>query len=268
VSKKANDPDIEFGSSVMSLKDPISTLRIKTPCRSMICTHNQCFDAESFLMLQEQAPTWICPICNKTISFNGLAVDQYVQEILSKVKNVDQVTIEASGEWSTDKAKTPPRHGPQDDSDDDDVIEVSDYRVSAIKDEAALTPTSLSTPPLPSREASTVPRSGTKRTAEVVDLTLSDDDEAPRPVKKVYRTPSSIPDPSRRYQLPPAGHASAENARISPLRALPPSSRSDRTPPAAFSERTQYTPYPRYPLPPRPSYPRPGSNHSIYSSSP
>jgi E3 SUMO-protein ligase PIAS1 len=248
VSKKANDPDIEFGSSVMSLKDPISTLRIKTPCRSMICTHNQCFDAESFLMLQEQAPTWICPICNKTISFNGLAVDQYVQEILSKVKNADQVTIEASGEWSTNKAKTPPRHGPQDDS-DDDVIEVSDYRVSAIKDEAALTPTSLSTPPLPSREASTVPRSGTKRTAEVVDLTLSDDDEPPRPVKKVYRTPSSIPDPS-------------------PLRALPPSSRSDRTPPAAFSERTQYAPYPRYPLPPRPSYPRPGSNHSIYSSSP
>src|SRR5690242_10495186 len=69
---KAADPDIEVGSSVMSLKDPISTLRISIPCRSTICTHNQCFDAESFLQLQEQAPTWICPICSKTVHFNGL----------------------------------------------------------------------------------------------------------------------------------------------------------------------------------------------------
>jgi E3 SUMO-protein ligase PIAS1 len=268
VSKKANDPDIEFGSSVMSLKDPISTLRIKTPCRSMICTHNQCFDAESFLLLQEQAPTWTCPICSKIISFNGLAVDQYVQEILSKVKNADQVTIEASGEWSLDKTATPPRNGPQDDS-DDDLIEILDYRVATIKEEATLTPTSLSTPPLPSRETSTVPRSGNKRTAEVVDLTLSDDDEPPRPAKKVaYRTPSSIPDPSHRYQLPPIGHASAENARIPPFRTLPQSSRSDRTPPPTTSpDRPQYTAYPRYPPPARPNYPRPGSHHSIYSSS-
>jgi E3 SUMO-protein ligase PIAS1 len=76
VRKKANDPDIVVGSSLMSLKDPISTLRIAIPVRSTICTHNQCFDAESFLQLQEQAPTWQCPICNKTISFDGLAVDE------------------------------------------------------------------------------------------------------------------------------------------------------------------------------------------------
>jgi len=76
VRKKANDPDIVVGSSLMSLKDPISTLRIAIPVRSTICTHNQCFDAESFLQLQEQAPTWQCPICNKTISFEGLAVDE------------------------------------------------------------------------------------------------------------------------------------------------------------------------------------------------
>src|SRR4051794_34479608 len=103
VMKKANDPDIEVGSSVMSLKDPISTLRMNTPCRSTVCAHNQCFDAESFLQLQEQAPTWTCPICNKTISYEGLAVDQYVEEILNKARNADQVTIEPNGEWLTDK---------------------------------------------------------------------------------------------------------------------------------------------------------------------
>lgn len=73
---KANDSDIVATSIVMSLKDPISTLRIDTPCRSTICKHNQCFDAMSFLQLQEQAPTWTCPICNKVVSFGDLAIDQ------------------------------------------------------------------------------------------------------------------------------------------------------------------------------------------------
>ncbi|KAF3042118.1 SUMO ligase siz1 [Didymella heteroderae] len=208
---KAADPDIEVGSSVMSLKDPISTLRISIPCRSTVCTHNQCFDAESFLQLQEQAPTWICPICSKTVHFNGLAVDQYVEEILAKVKNADQVTISPTGEWSTKKEATPPprRNGnaiAADDS-DDDLIEIPDYRVASIKSEVAQTPNYLSTPPMPSREPSTAPRSGTKRTSEVVDLTLSDDDEPPRPAKKVaypHRAPTNPPEPPRRsYELPP-----------------------------------------------------------------
>jgi E3 SUMO-protein ligase PIAS1 len=181
--KKANDPDIEVGSSVMSLKDPISTLRIVTPCRSTVCTHNQCFDADSFLQLQEQAPTWTCPICSKTISYEALAIDQYVEEILSKARNTDQVTIQPSGEWSTEKDVKPKHNGHHDDS-DDDLIEIPDYRVQAIKTEAAPTPTSLSTPPLPSREASSAPRSAQKRKSEVVDLTLSDDDEPVRPTKK------------------------------------------------------------------------------------
>lgn len=208
--EKANDPDIEVGSSVMSLKDPISTVRITVPCRSSLCTHNQCFDAESFLQLQEQAPTWTCPICSKIISYEALAVDQYVEEILSKVRNADQITIQPNGTWSTDKEPTPPQrngYGHQDDS-DDDLVEISDYRdrVTTIKAEAAPTPVSLSTPPLQSRETSMAPRSGNKRMAEVVDLTLDDDDELARPAKKVaYHTPNSIPESSRRYhlQLPP-----------------------------------------------------------------
>lgn len=78
VAMRASDPDIVVGSSVMSLKDPVSYMRIAVPCRSDICSHHQCFDAASFLQLQEQAPTWTCPICNKVVSFEGLVVDQYV----------------------------------------------------------------------------------------------------------------------------------------------------------------------------------------------
>jgi E3 SUMO-protein ligase PIAS1 len=219
----------------MSLKDPISTLRITTPCRSMVCTHNSCFDAGSFLQLQEQAPTWTCPICNKTISYEGLAVDQYVEEILKKVRTADQVTIQPNGEWSTEKDPSPPRtngYGANDDS-EDDLIEVTDYRISAIKSEAAPTPVSLSTPPLPSRDSSTAPRSN-KRASEFVDLTISEDDEPVRPAKKVaYNTPN-LPEAPRRYQLPlPSNSAAHSRPYPPPYHGMQSSSRSElpSTPP-------------------------------------
>ncbi|KAG9196430.1 E3 SUMO-protein ligase PIAS1 [Alternaria panax] len=272
--KKANDPDIEVGSSVMSLRDPISTLRIVTPCRSTVCTHNQCFDADSFLQLQEQAPTWTCPICSKTISYEALAVDQYVEEILGKARNTDQVTIQPSGEWSTEKDVKPKQNAHHDHS-DDDLIEIPDYRVQAIKTEAAPTPTSLSTPPLPSRETSIAPRSAQKRKSEVVDLTLSDDDEPVRPTKKVaYTTPNSLPDPPRRYHLPPLGSHSAAHSRP-----LPPSYHNGSLSMRSDYSRPPSTPPPRHgyqsyrPAQPalRPSYPGQGtSSYPTYlgSSSP
>lgn len=261
----------------MSLKDPVSTVRIKTPCRSTVCSHNQCFDADSFLQLQEQAPTWICPICNKTISFEGLAVDQYVEEILSKVRNADQVTIQANGDWSTDKEPTPPRrngYAAQDDS-DDDLIEISDYRdqrVTTIKAEAAPTPVSISTPPLPSRETSTAPLSSNKRKAEVVDLTLDDDDEPPRAARKVaYSHPSNVPDRPRQYQLPPLPHHAAHSRPLPPSYMQSSSRQEYPRPPTTPPDRSGYSSY--RPMPPssRPSYTGQGtSNRPTYlgSSSP
>lgn len=76
VQSRAQDADIIATSMIMSLKCPLSTLRMVLPCRSTICSHNQCFDAASFLQLQEQGPTWTCPICNKIISFEALVVDE------------------------------------------------------------------------------------------------------------------------------------------------------------------------------------------------
>jgi len=76
VKNRTQDTDIVATSSVMSLKCPLSTLRIQVPCRSIVCTHNQCFDASSFLELQKQAPTWTCPVCGKSTSFESLQIDQ------------------------------------------------------------------------------------------------------------------------------------------------------------------------------------------------
>jgi E3 SUMO-protein ligase PIAS1 len=135
-----------------------------------------------------------------------------VQEILDTVpRSTDQVTIKPDGQWSTEDNQHSRSNGhDNDDYDSDDLVEVPDYRVTAIKNEAVPTPISLArTPPLSSREASSAPRTGNKRTSEVIDLTLSDDDEPPRPPKKVaYTAPSSNLNPSRRPGLPSFGSSS------------------------------------------------------------
>lgn len=217
VNNKANDPDIVTTSSVMSLKDPISTMRMNLPCRSTVCTHNQCFDGLYFLQLQEQAPAWTCPVCNKILSYEGLCVDQYVQDILNRT-SAEQVTIEPNGEWQQvvieeengARGKSQSRAPYDKDSDDDDdIIEIEDNNISKVKSEAAaMTPALFQhTPPLSSREPSvansSAARAGGKRPSAVIDLTLSDDDEPPRPAKRQstitsqtnsYHTPSSLPD--------------------------------------------------------------------------
>ncbi|KAF2446236.1 E3 SUMO-protein ligase PIAS1 [Karstenula rhodostoma CBS 690.94] len=257
--KKAEDPDIEVGKTTMSLKDPISTLKINTPCRSTVCTHNRCFDGESFLQLQEQAPTWTCPICNKIISFEALAVDEYVQDILENVpRNTDQVNVMPDGQWINEQEPSAVKrqsngngngygYGYDDDDDDGDdseeeLVEIPDYRVTAIKSEAVPTPQSLPsirTPPAPSREASSAPRTGSKRGSEVIDLTLSDDDE-PRPKKVAYSTPNSVPDRMRQYQVHSYTVPRQESVRMDPPPAHSRHSFSGYRDPQSHSPHTIY----------------------------
>lgn len=229
---KANaDPDIAATSSKMSLKDPVSITRITLPIRSTVCQHNQCFDGKFFMQLQEQAPTWSCPICAKTVSFESLCVDKYFEEILNTTsKNIEQVTIEPNGQWSVDQAdedKGKSNHAKGearaawDDDFDDDVVEVQDSpkaHTNGVKNEyLTISPMgppgfSFNTPPLSSREAS-VARSnastqrpaGTKRAASaVIDLTLDDDDDEeqpPRPAKR-QTTGNPLGGPTSSYNTP------------------------------------------------------------------
>lgn len=175
---------------------------------------------------------------------------RYVQEILDQVSpNADQVTIDPSGNWSTGSTSTPASkqngyHDNYDDDTDEDLVEVSDFRIRSIKSEAIQTPQSFAqTPPLSSREASSVPRTGSKRKSEVIDLTLSDDDEPARPAKKVnsYNAPPSVPDPSRRYQIPSFGRISQPHHTHPHLQALP--SGLGNAPSSAQSHHTAYSQY-------------------------
>lgn len=100
IREQQDEDDIKV-ETVYSLKDPVAFVRIKIPLRSRKCTHVQCVDAESFLEFQRQNPTWLCSVCNKKITYESLAVDGYMSDILEKAEDdVTQVTVSADGSWA------------------------------------------------------------------------------------------------------------------------------------------------------------------------
>ncbi|KAK4034084.1 PINIT domain-containing protein [Parachaetomium inaequale] len=191
ITKKASDPDVVATSQNLSLKCPLSYMRLNLPCRGVSCSHIQCFDATSYLQLQEQGPQWLCPICNKPAPFEQLAIDEYARQILTQTsEEVEQVTIEPNGEWAVPGAKkeaTP--HQEASYLDDDDIVVsqviVTAGRATTAPTQAAPAPHLATPTSVASRDTSAAPRSSNKRPApEVIDLTLSDEDEPPRPVKR------------------------------------------------------------------------------------
>jgi E3 SUMO-protein ligase PIAS1 len=179
-------------------------MRLRAPCRSISCSHIQCFDATSYLQLQEQGPQWICPICNKSATFDNLAIDEYAKDILDNTsESTEQVTIEPDGQWRAQGSDEPELKRPRYsngasrnilDLDDDDIVPLDDHSSSALSARNTQTPnrSMLSTP---------APTSGNgygsnakKRPSEVIDLTLSDDDDEPivrAPKRQNFGTSSS-----------------------------------------------------------------------------
>ncbi|KAJ6787733.1 hypothetical protein PWT90_03481 [Aphanocladium album] len=189
LNKKAQDPDVVATSSVLSLKCPLSYMRLDVPCRGMSCSHIQCFDATSYLQLQEQGPQWLCPICNKPTPYEQLAVDEYVQDILNRTpKSLEGVTIEPDGQWHLKTEEPEGNNFPSeaffDDDDDDDAIEISEIGNIPVRPAAK-----LPTPNTPSRQNG----GGTKRPAPtVIDLTLSSDDEDDEPIQRPNKRQSTV----------------------------------------------------------------------------
>ncbi|GAA5821657.1 hypothetical protein JCM10212_004313 [Sporobolomyces blumeae] len=108
-----SDEEIAAGALGLSLRDPLSFVRIGTPVRSNTCNHVSCFDAETWFEMNQQTPTWGCPICSKTLKFEEMVVDGYFEEILRVCpSSVDSVTVEPDGTWRSDDNKygtAPPR---------------------------------------------------------------------------------------------------------------------------------------------------------------
>ncbi|KAI0651937.1 PINIT domain-containing protein [Trametes meyenii] len=102
----ADDDEIIAGHQKMSLKCPLSYMRIATPCRSSTCVHPQCFDALSWYSVMEQTTTWMCPVCEKVLNVEDLIIDGYFDDILKHTPDdVEDVIVEADGQWHTEDNK-------------------------------------------------------------------------------------------------------------------------------------------------------------------
>lgn len=44
--------------------------------RSDICTHVQCCDLDSWLMMNETTPSWTCPTCDRELALEQIFVDE------------------------------------------------------------------------------------------------------------------------------------------------------------------------------------------------
>ena len=233
MSQANADPDIAATSIRMSLKDPISTMRITVPIRSSHCTHNQCFDGAMFTQLQEQAPQWSCPVCSKNIPFESLCVDEYFQEILDRTPiTTEKVDIEPNGQWKVIKDEDDDDEEQADgtsnkrarasyDDDFEDLVEIDQpdskkEKANGIRRESFQplpspiggAPIALNTPPITSREVSvagSTGRAASKRPQSgVIDLTLSDDEDEqpPRSAKRHQTTRRNFGNHSSSYNTP------------------------------------------------------------------
>ena len=98
--KLKNDQDIEIGSEIVSLRDPVTMGRIKLPCRGMDCMHTGCFDLHVYLQTSNFTKKIQCNICSMLISVEDLYIDGYFQSILDNcIDDCDSVEVQPNGEW-------------------------------------------------------------------------------------------------------------------------------------------------------------------------
>ncbi|KAF5313153.1 hypothetical protein D9619_003521 [Psilocybe cf. subviscida] len=102
IQAMTEDDDIVAGPQKMSLKCPLTFVRISTPARSSKCVHPQCFDATSWFTMMEQTTTYLCPVCERVLDHKDLIVDGYFDEILHQTPDsVEDVMVEADAQWHT-----------------------------------------------------------------------------------------------------------------------------------------------------------------------
>ena len=181
----SDDDDVATTSLKVSVTCPLGKMRMKTPCRPSTCAHLQCFDAATFLQMNERKPTWNCPVCDRKAFYDDLLIDGYYQEILDSKKTVDEenVILEKDGTW---------KPVPKEETDG----EAKDKSSPTKRGESESNSTSPSKDGK-NKESST---NGKKGAEEVDCIDLSDDDEIPLPPS---RPPPPLPPTAAPLPPPP-----------------------------------------------------------------
>ena len=98
---QTSDEDFQYetNSLVVSLKCPLMASRISLPGRSTTCSHVQCFDLKSYLVMNENKPLWTCPVCSQKAAFESLRVDSLFRKIISENCEILEVSFNQDGSW-------------------------------------------------------------------------------------------------------------------------------------------------------------------------
>lgn len=111
---KTLDPDIEIIQSqkVLDLTDPFTSRIFEVPVRGINCSHDQCFDRDTFLQTRTaKVPgepcgpdEFRCPICSQDARPQSLMIDAFFLSIRMTLKernrlDVKAVILQDSGEW-------------------------------------------------------------------------------------------------------------------------------------------------------------------------
>lgn len=102
-NKKDDDIIVSDENLELTLCDPVSLGRITIPVRSVECSHIQCFDLKTFLMISNNNQKMLkCPICNKKCDNMELMIDSLILSILGQTKE-DKVEMRSNGSWDIKK---------------------------------------------------------------------------------------------------------------------------------------------------------------------
>lgn len=81
----SQDDSVQQTAIRAPLRCPITYRRICIPARGSECLHLQCFDIESYLQMNCDRSAWKCPVCGHSAMLEGLEVDCFLWNILTKL---------------------------------------------------------------------------------------------------------------------------------------------------------------------------------------
>ncbi|KAM3187182.1 hypothetical protein ACTXT7_002788 [Hymenolepis weldensis] len=99
-----DDDDIQIQNTLpVQLLCPLSKCRINLPVRGKRCQHIQCYDADTYFIINERKPAWKCPVCDLLAPFDELFVDGLLMEILEskESQNAEEIVFNEDGSWTT-----------------------------------------------------------------------------------------------------------------------------------------------------------------------
>ncbi|TPP65432.1 putative sumo ligase [Fasciola gigantica] len=120
-----DDDDLVMPNTLpVQLLCPLSKCRIEVPVRGRDCRHIQCYDATTYLIINERKPSWNCPVCDRKVYYEDLIIDGLFLEVLNSkaAQDLDEAVFHDDGTWSVlaERARAHNSPGSSDSSDSDE----------------------------------------------------------------------------------------------------------------------------------------------------